>query len=153
MACVALGGYAAYKIITAGSKEFGAKEWGDRAYAKSKGLLHKEPKGIVLGLWEDGTLMCDDGDVSVAVSGASRSGKTIAQVIPTLLSWLQSVFVTDPSGELQAATARWRSTLGPAPYLDYNDPNSARKNPWDEIRRGTVKEVGDIQSFGRHPDG
>lgn len=147
MACVALGAFAAYKIYTHGSTSFGKREWGDRDYAKKKNLLHPEPKGIVLGAWSDGTLMCDDSDVSVAVTGASRSGKTVSSVFPTLLSWQRSAVITDPSGELYEGTSRWRGTLGPAPYLDYNDPNSARKNPWDEIRKGTLQETGDIQTL------
>src|SRR5262249_10923506 len=53
---------------------------------------------------------------NLLVVGPPRSGKGL--LAPTqLLSWEGSAFVSDPKGELFAATAGWRSTLGPVYVL------------------------------------
>jgi type IV secretion system protein VirD4 len=42
----------------------------------------------------------------------TRSGKGVGLIVPTLLSWKQSVFVTDLKGELYELTAGWRHEYG-----------------------------------------
>jgi type IV secretion system protein VirD4 len=88
----------------------------------------------------------------------TRSGKGVGLVLPTLLSWTHSVFVTDLKGELWALTAGWRKQYGENRVLRFEPaaPNSLRWNPLDEIRLGTEYEVGDVQNLAQlivDPDG
>lgn len=146
---VAAGCFTAFKAITAspGKHAFGKYEWGDRRYARRLGILPEMPEGIVLGKWRDGTIVSHSGPEHVLVTGASRSGKTITVVIPTLLTWRESVFVYDPKRELFETTAKWRSTFSDTFYVDFTDPRSARYNPMSEIRVGTRYETADIQAL------
>jgi type IV secretion system protein VirD4 len=42
----------------------------------------------------------------------TRSGKEVGLIVPTLLSWRQSVFVTDLKGELYELSSRTSESLG-----------------------------------------
>ena len=70
------------------------------------------------------------------VTGGTRSGKGRGHVVPTLLSWSESVLVHDPKRELWRLTAGWRTGFSHALYLDPRDPASACWNPLAEIRPG-----------------
>ncbi|MES9902169.1 MAG: type IV secretory system conjugative DNA transfer family protein [Sedimenticola sp.] len=90
----------------------------------------------------------------------TRSGKGVALVIPTLLSWPHSAIVIDMKGENWALTAGWRQRHANNKVLRF-DPadasgNSARFNPLSEIRIGEPQEVGDAQNLATiiaDPDG
>jgi type IV secretion system protein VirD4 len=89
----------------------------------------------------------------------TRSGKGVGLVVPTLLSWSESVFVTDLKGELWALTAGWRRQHANNAVLRFEPAagsGSACWNPLDEIRQGTEHEVGDVQNLAMllvDPDG
>ncbi|TND15366.1 type IV secretory system conjugative DNA transfer family protein, partial [Neisseria gonorrhoeae] len=48
------------------------------------------------------------GPEHVLTYAPTRSGKGLGLVLPTLLSWPHSTFITDLKGELWALTAGWR---------------------------------------------
>ena len=58
-----------------------------------------------------GIIEADSGAGLVTIAGTG-SGKGVSQVIPTLLTYLGSIIVTDPKGELYAVTARRRAQMG-----------------------------------------
>ena len=65
-------------------KPFGAEGWGTLRDAQRAGLLNR--RGTVLGVFK-GRVLTYDGPEHQMVSGASRSGKGVGHVIPTLLCW------------------------------------------------------------------
>lgn len=140
------------------------------------GLLPKKPgaahPGVFVGGFKtkqgDIRYLRHNGPEHVAVIAPTRSGKGVGIVIPTLLSWPESVVINDQKGELFALTAAWRSAEGGNTILKFDPASeytadamgdsipdtdqkpkkySARFNPLDEIRIGTVHEVGDVQNI------
>jgi type IV secretion system protein VirD4 len=80
----------------------------------------------------------------------TRSGKGVGLVVPTLLSWPHSAFVTDLKGELWSLTAGWRSAGARNRVLRFEPAaltGTVRWNPLDEIRLGSEHEVADVQNL------
>lgn len=119
--------------------------------------------GVYVGAWLDrrGRLhyLRHDGPEHVLTYAPTRSGKGVGVVIPTLLSWPQSVVVTDLKGELWAITAGWRQKHARNRVLRFEPAStegSVRWNPLEEVRIGTDYEVGDVQNLATlivDPDG
>ena len=87
----------------------------------------------------------------------TRSGKGVSVVIPSLLTWKESLVVTDLKGELWACTAGWRQKCANNKVLKFEpaSPDSVHWNPLDSIRKG-ANEVGDAQNIAMlivDPDG
>jgi type IV secretion system protein VirD4 len=86
------------------------------------GLLWKAipPTGLLLGRadrqWVAITPNARGETGNLLVVGPPRSGKGLLATTQ-LLTWQGSAFVSDPKGELFAATAGWRATLGPVYVL------------------------------------
>ena len=76
----------------------------------------------------------------------TRSGKGVGLVIPTLLSWTESVVVHDIKGENWQLTAGWRAKFSHCLLFNPTDPRSARYNPLLEVRKGP-NEVRDVQNI------
>lgn len=115
--------------------------WGGLAQADHAGLRHKA--GCVLGRLQ-GRLLATTDLRPTLVTGGTRSGKGRGHVVPTLLSWTDSVLVHDPKGELWRVTAGWRAEHSHALYFNPRDPASARFNPLAEIRPGP-QELAQVQ--------
>lgn len=63
----------------------------------------------------------------------SRSGKGVGLVIPTLLTWRDSIIILDPKGELYESTSGYARTLGyNVINLDMGTPHDCY-NPFDEL--------------------
>lgn len=134
----------------------GTAHWADKAAIQRSGLLPAAGKpgaGVYVGGWTDpvtGRLhyLRHGGPEHVAVIAPPRSGKGVALVVPTLLSWPHSVVVHDMKGELWAMSAGWRKAQGQVAMKF--DPAAAEGsvafNPLAEIRFGTLYEVGDVQN-------
>jgi len=134
-------------------KTFGTEGWGTRRDMKRAGLMGFD--GTVVGL-HDGYLLTYDGPEHQLVSGASRSGKGVGHVIPTLLCWPDSGLVYDVKGELWQATAGFRRRCRHHCILfNPTRPDSARFNPLLEVRKG-ADEIRDVQNLVEmlvNPDG
>jgi type IV secretion system protein VirD4 len=127
--------------------EFGAKAWGREADAKAAGIMVKQPVGTIIGYWSDRIrLLSYNGPEHQLVSGASRAGKGAGHVIPTLLTWTESVIVYDPKAECYDITGNWRAKFSHAFYLNFTRRDSAYFNPLNEVRRGDT-ELADIQNI------
>ena len=91
-----------------------------------------------------------DGPEHVAAIAPTRSGKGVGLVAPTLLSWPHSVVVNDQKAELWNLTAAWRKAEAKNLVMKF-DPGAASGsvsfNPLEEIRLGTIHEVGDVQNL------
>ena len=107
--------------------------WGSLRDAVRLNLL--DDAGCVLGELQGRVLTTRDLRPTL-VTGGTRSGKGRGHVIPTLLSWTDSVLVHDPKGELWRETAGWRATFSHALFINPRLATSARYNPLAEIQPG-----------------
>ncbi|HFC1252460.1 TPA: type IV secretory system conjugative DNA transfer family protein [Neisseria gonorrhoeae] len=144
----------------------GSARWADRKDIEAAGLLAKKGEdsdGVYVGGWVDkkGTLhyLRHSGPEHVLTYAPTRSGKGLGLVLPTLLSWPHSTFITDLKGELWVLTAGWRKKYAHNKVIRFEPASaqgSAAWNPLDEIRVGTEYEIGDVQNLATmivDPDG
>ena len=93
-------------------------------------------------------LMRDGGNTHLFAFCPTRSGKGVGMVLPTLLTWPNSVMVNDPKGEAYALTAGFRQAAGQK-VIKFEpgsiDGTGARWNALDEIRIFTLRDVADAQ--------
>lgn len=135
----------------------GTAHWATRPEIERTGLLRPESEGaagVYVGGWQepDGPLhyLRHSGPEHVLAFAPTRSGKGVSLVLPTLLSWTQSVVVYDPKGEAWELTSGWRKRHAGQLVFRF-DPASAETgvaayNPLQEIRLRTEHEVGDAQN-------
>lgn len=133
-------------------RPMGADQWGGLRDMKRAGLLKGE--GTVVGRYRN-RLLTYNGHEHQLVVGASRSGKGVGHVIPTLLTWPGSVLVYDIKGELWEATAGLRSKFSHCLFFNPTHPQSARFNPLFEIRKGPneIRDTQNIVEMLVNPDG
>jgi len=125
---------------------------------QATGLLpegSKAGQGVYCGGYDDpntGRLhyLRHDGPEHVCALAPTRSGKGVGLVIPTLLSWPQSVFVLDRKGENYAMTAGWRRDKVGNVVLRFDPAEPGAGCSWNalaEIRFGTRYQVSDAQNI------
>ncbi len=135
----------------------GTAHWASRPEIEATGLLPakgRKAQGVYAGGWRDKhkTLhyLRHNGPEHVAAIAPTRSGKGVGLVVPTLLSWPYSVVVNDQKAELWNLTAAWRKAEAKNLVMKF-DPGAAQGsvsfNPLEEIRLGTIHEVGDVQNL------
>jgi type IV secretion system protein VirD4 len=132
-------------------------------WQKLKGKDQLPNTGVYVGAWKDKKgvtrYLRHNGAEHVLCYAPTRSGKGVGLVIPTLLSWEQSVVVTDLKGELWELTSGWRQKHARNKVLRFEPASlngSVRWNALDEIRLATEYEVGDVQNLSTllvDPDG
>ncbi len=127
----------------------GSARWAETKDVKAAGLIRKT--GAVVGGWPSLTgvkTLRHDGPEHVLCFAPTRSGKGVGLVLPTLLSWRESVLVLDIKGENWRLTSGYRAEMGHR-ILKF-DPTAAhgsiRYNPLCEVRIGTDHEVSDAQN-------
>jgi type IV secretion system protein VirD4 len=125
-------------------REFGADAWGTLHDAKKAGIIADPPRGTCIGQWH-GRVLSYSGPEHQLVTGASRAGKGVGHVVPTLLLWPESALIYDPKAELFDITGHFRQQFTHAFFLNFTRTDSACFNPLFEIRKGP-KEIGDIQN-------
>ncbi len=133
-------------------RPFGESAWGTLENAKKAGLLGNND-GVVLGVM-DGQLLKHNGSEHILVSGATRSGKGVGIVVPTLWNWQDSAVVYDPKEELWDLTAGYRARSGKVACFNPTREDSISINPLLYVRKG-ISEIGDIQNiveFLSNPD-
>jgi type IV secretion system protein VirD4 len=140
----------------------GSAHWADDKEIKETGLLpdEKNAGGCMLGQVEvDGKsyYLRHKGPEHILVFAPTRSGKGVGIVVPTLLSWNESVLVHDIKGENWALTSGFREKILGQRCLRFapSEVESARFNPLLEIRRdgNLVKDVQNIATIIVDPDG
>ena len=137
----------------------GSARWASRRDLHSSGLSGS--KGVVVGGFK-GTLstrtLRHNGPEHILCFAPTRSGKGVSLVVPTLLSWTESVLVLDIKGENYALSAGWRAKMGQR-VLRFDPASltgSVRYNPLAEVRLGTDYEIADCQNIASmiiDPDG
>jgi len=137
----------------------GSARWAVWRDVVKSGLLAKH--GAVVGGFKRRfgvRLLRHDGPEHIMAFAPTRSGKGVALVVPTLLSWMESVLVLDIKGENYAFTAGWRKLIGQRVlrFDPSNLKNKVRYNPLAEVRIGTDHEIADCQNIAAmiiDPDG
>lgn len=142
----------------------GSAHWADDTEVIESKLLpdEKNSGGVFFGAYTDQhgktSYLRHKGPEHIMVFAPTRSGKGVGIVIPTLLSWDQSVLVHDIKGENWHLTSGFRKErLGQRCIkFDPTSRDSARFNPLAEIRLGTEFETRDVQNIATmvvDPDG
>lgn len=140
----------------------GSAHWADNEEIKKSGLLpdEKSKGGVLLGCVEvdkKPVYLRHKGPEHILVFAPTRSGKGVGIVIPTLLSWDESVLVHDIKGENWALTSGFREKVLGQRCIRFapSEPLSARFNPLLEIRKdgNLVKDVQNIATIIVDPDG
>lgn len=140
----------------------GSARWAEPDDAEEAGLV--TGRGVFLGQlpgsWRRAPrYLRHDGPQHVLGFAPTRSGKGVGWVLPTLLTWPESVLVHDIKGENWALSAGWRRERLGSVCIKFDpvngDGSSARYNPLLEVRRGP-EEVRDVQNIADmlvDPDG
>jgi len=130
----------------------GSARWADERDIKAAGLVNND--GVYVGAWRDKRgkvhYLRHNGPEHVLCYAPTRSGKGVGLVVPTLLSWTESVFVTDLKGELYELTAGWRHEHAHSKVLRFEPAAASGSccfNPIAELRINTEHEVGDVQNL------
>ncbi|MCD0253106.1 type IV secretory system conjugative DNA transfer family protein [Xanthomonas campestris pv. campestris] len=143
----------------------GTAHWMTSEDIKASGLIGTG-EGVYIGAWTEkvprailGVIkwatklvhyLRHNGPEHILVFAPTRSGKGVGLVLPTLLSWMHSALIYDIKGEAWALTSGWRKQAGHRVLrFDPADPSGTGVcyNPLEEIRLGTVREVGDVQNL------
>ena len=122
---------------------YGSSRWATLAEIGAAGLF--KPTGVFLGQFK-GRYLRHDGPEHVMAFAPTRSGKGVGLVVPTLLSWPESVVVHDIKGENWQLTSGWRARFSHCLLFNPTAPDSARYNPLLEVRKG-LHEVRDVQNI------
>lgn len=137
--------------------DHGSSRWASDNEIEDTGLPTPidDRQGIVLGRLEDGRLLTHDGPEHAFCFAPTRSGKGVGLVVPTLLTWTESVVVLDVKRENWEITAAWRNLFSHTICFDPTSPDTARFNPLEEVRRGPeeVRDVRNIVEILCDPDG
>lgn len=150
------------KIETERNDLHGSAHWATPKEVSDAGVLPCDANrgGQLLGAYPDrgqARYLRHKGPEHVIVFAPTRSGKGVGIVIPTLLSWDQSVLVHDIKGENWALTSGYRERVLKQRVLrlDPTSPDSARFNPLSEIRMdgNLVKDVQNTATMIVDPDG
>ena len=131
----------------------GTARWMEDRDAKPAGYLNG--RGVVLGKLPDGRYLQHDGPEHVISIAPTRSGKGVGQIIPTLLTWPESVVVHDFKAENWAATSGARARFSHCLYFNPVEPESCHYNPLTEIRPGPnlIKDTQNVAQMIVDPDG
>lgn len=148
----------------------GSARWATEEEIRNTGLIPKKEllgtahgAGVYIGAWKSPKgathYLRHNGPEHVLCFAPTRSGKGIGLVLPTLLSWPESVVVFDLKGEGHALTSGWRKSQGQVVLaFDPTDTtgNCIGYNPLQEVRVNTSDEVADVQNIVHQivdPDG
>ncbi len=132
----------------------GTAHWADDKEVKAAHVLNRED-GVYIGGWKDKKgevqYLRHNGAEHVLAFAPTRSGKGVGLVIPTLLTWAESTIVLDIKGENYALTSKWREQYANNKIYMFN-PNDTtgqgdKFNALEEVRLGTLNEVGDIDNI------
>ena len=128
----------------------GSAVWADKKTVKQLKLF--DDKGVIIGGWPKGNrsvALRHNGPEHIICFAPTRSGKGVGIVLPTLLTWPESVLVLDIKGENFALTAGYRAGLGHSIYrfAPAAETGSIRYNPLNEVRTGTGHVIADCQNI------
>jgi type IV secretion system protein VirD4 len=131
---------------------YGTARWGTERDLKKFGLT--EASGVILAqfqravldftvnpknssvslkLKKPSPLVCHQGGTNTLTIAPTRSGKGVGSIIPTCLSYPQSMIIFDPKGELFEATAGFRRQFSRILKFSPISKDTVRFNPLEEV--------------------
>jgi type IV secretion system protein VirD4 len=135
-----------------GENLYGSARWGNEKDLKKFGLSQDcgvvlaqqrrakvsfavNPSNASLSLRQkkSAPLVCHSGGTNTLMVAPTRSGKGVSSVIPTCLSFPQSMIIYDPKGELFQATAGFRQQFSHILKFSPLSRDTVRFNPLEEI--------------------
>ncbi|RCK47776.1 type IV secretory system conjugative DNA transfer family protein [Thalassospira profundimaris] len=143
-----------------GDELHGSARWAKLRDIKKARLFRKD--GVVVGGWPSwfGRIreLRHDGPEHVLVWAPTRTGKGVSLILPTLLSWRESILCLDIKGENFAKTGGWLASIGHKVlrFEPSASTGSARFNPLAEVRIDTEQDIADCQNIAAmiiDPDG
>ena len=131
----------------------GSAHWANLEEIKQMGILENN-KGVYIGGYKRDKVieyLRHNGPEHIIVFAPTRSGKGVCIIVPTLLSWADSVIITDIKRELYNLTAAWRKKYANNVILKFDptciDGSATRFNILEEIRYRTIYEIKDAQNI------
>lgn len=143
-ACILLWKYLEKRLTS-----HGTARWATEREVRETSLL--DGKGVILGKTEEGVYLKHNGPHHCIMIAPTRSGKGVGVIIPTLLTWPDSVIITDIKSENWHLTSGYRKKALHNIVLKFDptssDGSSVKFNPLEEIRIKTLNEVRDVQNI------
>lgn len=125
----------------------GSAEWATLEEIKEMNLYNEA--GAVLGKDSKNRILRTLGVEHILMAAPTRGGKGINTVTPTCLDWTDSMIINDIKGELWGLTAGYRKNVLGQKVIHFNPIDtegiSCSYNPLDFIKKGTAKEMQDIE--------
>jgi len=128
----------------------GSARWAKARDVRKAGLT--KSKGVVIGGFKGPfrtKTLRHDGPEHLFCFGPTRTGKGVSLILPTLLTWKDSILVLDIKGENYALSSGYRQSIGQRvlKFDPANPTGSVRYNPLAEVRIGTDYEIADCQNI------
>ena len=106
------------------------------------------PQDIITKKFGKKIIGCDPTKINIMTMGGIGSMKGVSTIVPTLLSYKESVIVYDPAKENFNITAGYRQELGRVQYFDPTDKNcTLHFNALDWIRRNKDYVTADVDNI------
>lgn len=110
--------------------------------------------GVYVGAWVDHKgrthYLRHDGPEHIGVIAPTRSGKGVSLIVPTLLSWTESLVAIDMRGEQYTLTSGFRATEARNRVHRWQPAaleGSISINPLAEVRLGSAHDTGDATNI------
>lgn len=133
------------KLTQGNATLHGTAHFASKEEVRESGLQDRV-KGVYVGAYKEHMFgkklyLRHDGKEHIFCFAPTRSGKGVGLILPTLLSWTESVFVLDIKGENFALTSGWRQKHANNSIIRFqpncNDGTASCFNPFAEVRLGT----------------
>jgi type IV secretion system protein VirD4 len=115
-------------------------------FGMNREAKYKQASAEKYELKHPGKIIFNNENGHVYVNGPTRGGKGISIIIPTLLSYTESVFVYDIKKENFEKTAGWRKKFSHVVKLEFASPDSAHFNVMSYVRKGDT-EISELQNI------
>jgi type IV secretion system protein VirD4 len=141
---------------------YGSARWMNEREMKFQGFYRQRFDSVIFGMNKEarykqanaekyelkhpGKIIFNSENGHIYVNGPTRGGKGISIIIPTLLSYTESVFVYDIKKENFEKTAGWRKKFSHVVKLEFANPDSAHFNVMSYVKRGDT-EISELQNI------
>lgn len=147
-----------------GSDLYGTARWGNEKDLKEFGLCEKH--GVVLAMQNDAEseaivnkagnfalkihkpseLVCHAGTSHTLLIAPTRSGKGVGLIVPTCVTYRESMIIFDPKGELYNMTGGYRSKFSHVIKFSPVQMETACFNPLEEVKmnQNAFRDIGTI---------
>jgi type IV secretion system protein VirD4 len=145
----------ARRVTQGNSSLHGTAHFATEKDVKQSGL-YRNDNGVFVGGYQKSVLgkkeyMRHNGKEHIFVFAPTRAGKGVGLILPTLLSWVESVFVLDIKGENFALTAGWRKEHANNHVIRFQpnceDGTGSCFNPFEEVRLNTDAAFTDVDNI------